>query len=419
MAVRPNNGTLFKGFIFDGIDSKDFGVYLTQEAAYSAPVRDVEMYEIAGRNGAYALDKGRFLNIEVTYKAAITATDEASFAEGISALRNALCSRVGYKRIEDEYNPDEYRLAIYKSGLEVAAADILKAGEFDLVFDCKPQRYLISGETAQAVTSGGTLTNPTLFESRPLLQVWGYGDININTDTITINDTEIGEVILYNGGSAMHVPTIQFSEANLRTGDTITVGDGSTQTSQFKVPEGDTVNNPTIQGIQDTNGIVKSASVELLNSRVFKITTVFNPITFSTGTTEQREALVSVSFDYTPAGGSSSNCVVTTYESFQYWPGRIAIYNGYTNPSSVPLSQSPWDNIKPITAYSTKPTLGEPLFFDLDIGEAYKEEGGEYISVNNAVTFPAELPTLKAGANAITYDNTVTQFKVVPRWWRV
>lgn len=419
MAIAPTpNNSLFKGFTFDGVDSRDFGVYISGDAVFNAPERDVEMIEIPGRNGAYALDNGRFSNIEVTYPAGLFGTTEADFAEGISALRNALASRKGYCRLEDDYNPNEYRMAVYKSGLDVTPA-MLKAGEFDIVFECKPQRFLKNGETAQTVTSGGTLTNPTLFESRPLLQVWGYGDININTDTITINDTEIGEVILYNGGSAMHVPTIQFSEANLRTGDTITVGDGSTQTSQFKVPEGDTVNNPTIQGIQDTNGIVKSASVELLNSRAFKITTVFNPITFSTGTTEQKEALVSVSFDYTPAGGSSSNCVVTAYESFQYWPSRIAIYNGYTNPSSVPLSQSPWDNIKPITAYSTKPTLGEPLYFDLDIGEAYKEEDGEIISVNNAVTFPAELPTLKAGANTITYDNTITQFKVVPRWWRV
>ena len=77
MAVRPNTGELFKGFTFDGVDSKTYGVYITQEAAFDAAERDVEMISIAGRNGEYALDRGRFLNVTVTYKAGITATDEA------------------------------------------------------------------------------------------------------------------------------------------------------------------------------------------------------------------------------------------------------------------------------------------------------------------------------------------------------
>ena len=68
---------------------------------------------------------------------------------------------------------------------------------------------------------------------------------------------------------------------------------------------------------------------------------------------------------------------------------------------------------------STKSALGEPLYFDLDIGEAYKIEDEQIISVNNAVTIPAKLPALKSGNNTITYDRTITQFKVVPRWWEV
>jgi hypothetical protein len=68
---------------------------------------------------------------------------------------------------------------------------------------------------------------------------------------------------------------------------------------------------------------------------------------------------------------------------------------------------------------STISALGTPLLIDLDIGEAYKEESGEIISSNTGVALPAELPTLKSGANTITYDNTVTQLKIVPHWWEV
>ena len=62
-----NTSALFKGFTFDGIDSKKYGVYITGEAVYNAPERDVEVISIPGRNGAYLLDNGRFSNITVTY----------------------------------------------------------------------------------------------------------------------------------------------------------------------------------------------------------------------------------------------------------------------------------------------------------------------------------------------------------------
>lgn len=150
MAVAPT-GAIYKSLVFDGEDSRDYGVYITGEAVYNAPEREVEMISIPGRSGAFALDKGRFENIEVSYPAGIFADNETDFAEAISDFRNFLCSRRGYVRLTDEYNPNEYRMAIYKSGLEVTPAQ-LKAGEFNITFDCKPQRWLTSGE--DAVTMG-------------------------------------------------------------------------------------------------------------------------------------------------------------------------------------------------------------------------------------------------------------------------
>ena len=70
-------------------------------------------------------------------------------------------------------------------------------------------------------------------------------------------------------------------------------------------------------------------------------------------------------------------------------------------------------------ADSTKTATGNPLYIDLDIGEAWNEDSGTPVSLNNAVQLPAELPALPSGATTITYDNTITSFKVLPRWWKV
>ena len=191
MAIAPT-GALYKAFSFDGVSSRSYGAYLTGEGVYNAPERDVEMIAIPGRNGAYPSDQGRWNNVEITYQATIAAHTEQDFREAMSGLRSLLCSRKGYARLQDEYHPDEYRMAVYKKGLEAEPIGCTQA-EFSIVFDCKPQRYLTSGETGEVVDSGDTLTNPTQYEASPLLMIEGYGNISFNGYDI---DTALDTILL-------------------------------------------------------------------------------------------------------------------------------------------------------------------------------------------------------------------------------
>jgi phage-related protein len=84
---------------------------------------------------------------------------------------------VGYKRLIDTYHPDEYRMACYVGPFEPDVLSDNKAGQFELMFSCKPQRYLLSGENIITLTSSGTIYNPTLFDAQPLMRVYGHGDI--------------------------------------------------------------------------------------------------------------------------------------------------------------------------------------------------------------------------------------------------
>ena len=159
MAITQT-GAMYKSLSFDNTSSRNYGVYITGEAVYNAPERAVEMISIPGRNGAFALDQGRFENIEVSYPAGIFADNEADFAQAVSDFRNFVCSRKGYCRLTDEYNPNEYRMAVYKSGLEVDPAQ-LRAGEFTITFDCKPQRWLTDGETPVDIGTWGDTETET------------------------------------------------------------------------------------------------------------------------------------------------------------------------------------------------------------------------------------------------------------------
>lgn len=418
MAVIPT-GAIYKSLVFDGEDSRDYGVYITGQAVYNAPERDVEMISIPGRNGSFALDKGRFQNIEVSYPAGIFADNETDFAEAISDFRNLLCSRNGYVRLSDEYHPDEYRMAVYKSGLEVEPAQ-LKAGEFNIVFDCKPQRYLISGEEAIDVDSGDTILNPTLFESSPMLEVTGYGSINWGAGVIGVNNAAIGDVVVATAKSEMPTYTLNWTmdDSLANEGDPITV----------------LACNIGEQHVTTVSGAVNSYSYTTTNDPTVTTRKTYNSNT-NVGTVYFTMKTMPASFNYGTAGSfvSAIDCTCTvsgrgtqtftatmtlTYDGDKAFTllFTVTVSSGMNYPMPYDINYF-WSGNTILT--SSKPSLGNPLYIDLDIGEAYKIEGGQYISINSGIVLPAELPKLASGTNTITFDNTITDLKILPRWWKV
>ena len=128
--------------IFAGRDLADFGVYVNGSGTFGAPERDAKNISVNNRNGDIIIDNGRYKNHKVKYKAFII----EDFDRNMAALRDFLYSFTGYQRLEDTYHPDEFRRARVSGALTVKPVDKLYAGEFELVFDCAPQRFLKSGE---------------------------------------------------------------------------------------------------------------------------------------------------------------------------------------------------------------------------------------------------------------------------------
>ena len=173
---------------FDGVKTSDYGVFISGEGTFNAPERRGELINIPGRNGALFIDEGSFENIEVTYPAFIGSNVDNVFRNRLAALRNEYKTRVSYVRLEDTYHPDEFRLAFYQSGLEVEPWALNRSGQFELIFNCKPQRFLKSGETVETYTANGYITNPTLFDALPLIKVEGDGQVAIGSYTFTVSD---------------------------------------------------------------------------------------------------------------------------------------------------------------------------------------------------------------------------------------
>ena len=174
-------------FTLDGVDSRDFGVYISGQGTFSAPARSYELLPVPGRNGDLVGTEKRFENGELTYPAFIY----ANFKQNIADFRAFLNSLFGYHRLVDSYQPNEFRMVFFQGEFDPDVTAKNDAASFDITFNCKPQRFLLSGEQATTLTADGTITNPTRFNSQPLLRVYGTGDLGINGDTITISQADV------------------------------------------------------------------------------------------------------------------------------------------------------------------------------------------------------------------------------------
>ena len=169
---------------FGDIKSEEYGVYISGPGVYDAPARVYKSVSVPGRNGELIISGDNYKNINVKYPAFIF----KDFKNNVAAFRNALLCTNGYARLFDSYHPEEFRVAYYPGGFKVDARSQHDAGEFEIEFNCKPQRYLYSGEEWNEYADEDALYNPTLCDAKPCIVVEGYGTLTVGHNVIEINE---------------------------------------------------------------------------------------------------------------------------------------------------------------------------------------------------------------------------------------
>lgn len=178
------------GFTFGNLDSCEYGLVITEAPPIVIAEREVERISVAGRSGDLLIDKGRYKNVTVPYKCAIipegeSIRDDAVFA--VALLRTSAC----YQRLENTFQPDCFRIA--RVSEEISIESIMEqAGVFTVKFDCKPQRFLKTGEIPIVYESAGKLINPTTETALPQITVFGTeaGTVSIGGVTVEIKEIE-------------------------------------------------------------------------------------------------------------------------------------------------------------------------------------------------------------------------------------
>jgi phage-related protein len=101
-------------------------------------------------------------------------------------------SKKGYRRLETSDDPDHFWLARVENSPRIEQR-LRTLAPFEIGFDCKPQRFLKSGEQKITMTSSGTILNQYGGTALPLVVVYGQG-----TGTLTVNDCVVNVKFLDN-----------------------------------------------------------------------------------------------------------------------------------------------------------------------------------------------------------------------------
>lgn len=161
------------------------GIIVTAPPALVKPSRKYTKFDIPNRNGSIIVTQDAFNNYDQPYE---IATVENAAPEQIGAVFSTLFSGGGYKRLQDDFDATHFRLAAFNGPADVE--NILNLyGTATLIFDCRPERFLISGETPVTVTNEQVLSNTTAYNAKPLIYVEGTtgGTITIGGKTLTVS----------------------------------------------------------------------------------------------------------------------------------------------------------------------------------------------------------------------------------------
>ena len=433
---------IFNSLSFGGINSADYGVYISGSGVYNAPERAVESVSVPGRNGALLLDKGHFENIEIEYPAGTFGTEQEGLSDKLSAFRNALKAQIGYQRLTDTYHPDEYRLGVFVDAFEVDPVNNNSAGEFKLIFNCKPQRFLTSGETEVDLPNNtNTVVNPTLFDSKPLIKSVGYGDIVISSDNgdeyvITLEDDTVGELELVPAFTSTEYHNVTNARSEIRRFDpygmlvgtndtmdlpeftfifTLQAATGYTLSSlTIGYPNGHTIPNyidTTYERLdaQTIRAVLSYGAQSFANDWSYthlddslRLLYTINDGTDSTTFTQNFTLSVGVDND------SNARDQYLAFRVTNFSATKLKITKDYTMQFTSGA----------LTCDSTASVLGNPTYIDCEIGEVYKELGDMVVSLNRYVSLGSDLPVLVPGENSIDKRSGYwSSLKVVPRWW--
>ena len=168
-------------FTLDGESSAKYGIAMQGPPSFSAPKPKITKVSVSGRSGDLIFAEDAFENIQGILRCFILHGQSYDTI----ADANIWLAKTGYRKLTFDGDDLAYRLACVTNVAECAVR-MYYLDPFEIELDCKPQRYLNSGDVQIMFSASGTFDCPA-YSGLPLLRIYGTsGTVTINEKTITL-----------------------------------------------------------------------------------------------------------------------------------------------------------------------------------------------------------------------------------------
>jgi phage-related protein len=178
-------------FYLDGVDARSAGINLQSPLKFSEAIPIVEVQNVPGRNGNIVFETGSYENRSGSASCFCL---QENVEKAVSEVGRFLTSKKGYRRLETSDDPDHYWMARVENTPQIAMRVNLLS-PFEISFDCKPQRFLKSGEEPIIPTKGGRIYNPYGQIALPLIKLYGTGSGTLVIGDCVVKINSIEEVL--------------------------------------------------------------------------------------------------------------------------------------------------------------------------------------------------------------------------------
>lgn len=174
------------GFTYDGLSSNDFGIIVNKTSgAHGEPQAVLQTVAIPGKgkiiinNKEDELDNEQYEDTTKSYDVHVVPVDNQSQNIDIIArnIHRWLFQDVRYKKLTDTYEPGYFRKAYAYEQMSLARIAAGLIGKLTITFTCKAYKYSYSGLETITMTAPGHIFNTEGFTSKPLIRVYGVGDV--------------------------------------------------------------------------------------------------------------------------------------------------------------------------------------------------------------------------------------------------
>ena len=189
MANLFNQTTNRQGLlVYGGEASSDFGMVIAEAPTFERSTRKQTVFTVPGRNGDIIIQQDAWNDVPRSYKVWLAEGGGKDLTSKVDELMAWLNSKKGYQRLEDNFEPDVFRLAYYSGGASFEN-HLTQYGSGTLSFTCRAERFYKVGEQPITVSNGSKINNPTRYASKPLIHIEGSGSVTIAFGGATMSAT--------------------------------------------------------------------------------------------------------------------------------------------------------------------------------------------------------------------------------------